>query len=201
MASIWESMGERVGYALAAIVLGPAAALQRQARRRTIRAVVLYCEEYEPTELEAPKGVLRRGARLPTISGPISIEIELRAFEGRATLSLTITALPSHVNATVSRAAWEVQGLLSRLPAPLAREGTLRVDSETLDVETARALLDVIAKGPLATLNAMELEIRREQIDVHVVAPSTLEQWKAIGEGVVTLEAWLTSRWSSSYRG
>ena len=201
MASVWERLGESVGYALATVLLGPAAALQRQARRRMVYAAIGFCRRHEPTELDAPKGVVRRGIRLATPGGPIPVEIELRPFEDRAALLVTIPALPASVQATVGRHATALHGVRGRLPEALAQDGTLRIHSTALDAATATALLAALAKGPLGALPAFELEIRREKLDLLVAAPPSTEAWTALGDGIVDLAAWLAARWPSSYRG
>jgi hypothetical protein len=201
MASYWERVGEAVGYSLAVVLIGPVAALQRQARRRMVYAAIGFCRRHAPIELAAPKGVVRRAIRLATPGGPIPVEMELRPFEGSASLVVTIPALPGNVHATVRRHPSGLRGARDRRTEALAEDGSVRIEAATLDVETARALVAAISAGPLGALPSFELEIRREQLDLVVAPPATTEAWVAIGEGIVLLVAWLTARWPSSYRG
>lgn len=60
MSSYWVSLGERVGYGLALVVLGPAAALERRARLAMRAALLDFCSELQPLKLIAPKGKVRR---------------------------------------------------------------------------------------------------------------------------------------------
>jgi hypothetical protein len=200
--SVWERFGERVGYGLAVVVLGPAAALQKRERRAMRTAMVEWCKDLQPVKLEPRPGVLRRSAVLPETGGSRSAEIELDIEERRVRVGVSLDRrLPSYVEVRVGKRAPSLDPTMKwRMGTPRAVAEDFRLDSESLDVEASTALVSAIAAGPLARLVAIEIVLTPERIELLTIAPSTPEGWVPIGEGIVALTSWLTARWPSSYR-
>jgi hypothetical protein len=198
--SAWETLGEKVGYGLAAIVLGPHAALERRARRTIRLAMVGWAEAHQPVKREAPRGALRRSVTLRAGSEPIDVDLDLDLAERRATLAFAIARLPSYVDVTVDNDAGRVRNMkLRRLP-PRAASGAFRLDGDALDVPTAQALVEAVSSGPFGNLEAIEIELTPERVTVFTLAPSSQEGWSAIGDGIAHLVGWLIDRWPPSYR-
>jgi hypothetical protein len=201
MASIWEQLAERVGYGLGALIYGPGWLVERRARRVARDALLGWCDGLATTKLVAPRGWLKRTVSLPTQVGePITIEVDLDLAYRRATVVAVVQALPSYAAARVSRALGLIRDVRMRLGKPLAMSANVRVDSETLDADAGQALLETVANGPLARLEAFDLDIRSEQIELRIVAPSAMEEWSSVGAGLVAIVTWLAKRWPSSYR-
>jgi hypothetical protein len=200
----WERLGERIGYGLAAIVLGPAAALERRTRRSIRRAMLDYVRDLEPMKLESRRGLLGRNVSLRAAAGatlPAEIEVDL---EGRrARVVVQFERLPAFVDACISRDVRELDELPHRPTGwVVATTPTnVRLDSDTLDGPAAEALVAAIAAGPLSSTDAFELTISPDRMTLITRAPITRAGWTSIGEGVIAAVAWLIARWPSSYRG
>lgn len=192
MASVWERFGEHIGYGLAAVVLGPQAALERRARRAMRAAMIAFCEPLGPVKLEAPRGILRRRAELRADRGPVALELELDLRKRSAHASLVLERLPNYVAATITKDASTLD--------PHAAPGPLSVASASLDAAVARALRDVVAAGPLQRVESFSITISPERLEILAVAPKTREEWDALGEGALAIVAWLSGRWPASYR-
>jgi hypothetical protein len=204
-ASVFERFGEAVGYGLAVVILGPHAALERRARRAMRAAMVEWCRDLQPVKLEGQPGIFRRTAALPGTpgtGGPLSAELELDVNEKRARVGVAIERLPAYVKASIGKAASALHPMLKRRRGPpRATAGGFRLDSQTLDDEVANALVAVVAAGALERLEHVEVALSPERIELLTIAPTTREEWTAIGDGVVALASWLGTRWPSSYRG
>lgn len=199
--SVWERLGEKVGYGLATIVLGPHAALERRARRAMRTAMVQWVMAHRPSKREAPRGILRRTVSLQADAEPIDVDVEVDLHARRASLTFPITRLPSYVDVTVDKNAGAVMGARLRRTAPLASAGAFRLDGEALDRPTAQALVEAIAGGPFDRLEGIVITLQPERITIDVLAPVTRAEWDALGEGVVGVVAWLVARFPASYRG
>ena len=181
--SFWERVGEGIGYGLAALVLGPPAAISRSERRRIRRAFVAWCDAHDATKIEAPRGVARRAIALPTKLGKLPVRAELDVNARRARIEATIAPLPTFVRAAV------------------IRDGALRVESDVLDPASRAALRDRIAAGKLGDLHALAIGVASEELVVVAIALTTPEAWRALGDGVVDLAEWLAEKWPVGYRG
>lgn len=181
--SFWERVGQGIGYGLAALVLGPPAAISRSERRKIRRAFVAWCDEQSAVKLEGRRNVLRRSITMTSALGAMPAEVELDSFARRATLRVTIPPLPAWVRAQV------------------ACESGVTVESESLDREAQRALRDFVAAGPLGALRVLDVDIASERLEVLAIAVTTLDAWRAMGRGVVALADWLAERWPLGYRG
>jgi hypothetical protein len=199
--SFWERVGETIGYGLAALVLGPPAAISRAERRRIRRAFVTWCDELSPVTLETGRSGIRRAIYFETAIGRLPATAELRVFALRAQVEAAIQPLPTWVAANVSRDLSMLRRVRMRWGEPLASEGSLRVDSTTLDVDSARALAARVSASKLGELRAVDVEVASERLRVTVVAMTTVEAWRAIGEGIVEVANWLVERWPVGYRG
>ena len=197
--SLWEELGERIGYALAAVVLGPAVALERRGRREMRAALREWSASLAPTDLVAKeRGVLRRNVRLPTTRDPIVADVTLDPFARRATLRATTQMLPGYVRCTVARAPSRLDGVEPNLPA-LASAGEVRLDSETLDPETGTALVSALA-ATASRIDAFEIELRSERTTIRFLAPAHRDGWRAVEDMTRALSAWLAEKWPASYR-
>jgi hypothetical protein len=76
----------------------------------------------------------------------------------------------------------------------------LRIDSDTLDVATARELLDAVAHTKLGRLRALDLSLGRQRLELRMVSPATTDEWLDVEAGLVAVSTWLARRWPSSYR-
>jgi hypothetical protein len=198
--SAWETLGEKVGFGLAAIVLGPHAALERRARRSLRLAMVGWAEAHQQVKREAPRGALRRSVTLRAGGEPIDVDLELELAERRTSLAFAIARLPGYVDVTVDKDAGRVRNMkLRRLP-PRAAAGAFRLDGDELDLPTAQALVEAIASGPFGHLEAIEIALTPERVTIATLAPSSREGWTSIGEGIAHLVGWLVDRWPPSYR-
>jgi hypothetical protein len=181
--SFWESFGEAVGYGLAAIVLGPPAAIMRSERRRLRRAFLAWCDAHEPQALEGSRGVTRRAITFRTSLGPITARAEVDVFARRARIEAAIPLLSTLVRAAVVREG-----------------GALRGESSTLDAASIEALRERVAASKLGELRALGLAVATGELVVVVGPRITVEAWDPIGEGIVELAEWLANRWPVSYR-
>ncbi len=202
MASFWEWVGEKVGYGLAAVVLGPGALVERKARRESRRAMLRFVAERGPIVFESPaRDTLRRGGRLMVCGEPLDIELTLDLRARKATMSTAIESLPKAFGARVSSGLGELHGLRYRLPEPRAISGTIRVDSEDIDANAANELLQQVTKSPLGQCPVFELTLQEGRLQLLVVAPRTELEWTGLGITVIALSTWSTSKWRASYRG
>jgi hypothetical protein len=199
MTSIWERMGEGVGYAIGAVIFGPSAAIARRERRTLRNALHEWADSVDATHARPhAKGLLRYTGALRG-SEPIPFEAELDPFEKRATLDVAI-GLAKKVEAEVSKARWALDGVKVRLPSPFAHVGTIRVDDTTLDADTAETLAREIAETPIGALETFSLTLRSDRVVVVVMAPRAPAEWRAIEKALVVLvESW-SRRWAASYR-
>jgi len=183
MASYWEMLGERVGYGLAAVVLGPVAALERRTRR-TMRAAMLDSfEDLRPLRLERRRGTIRRNVQLPTGAGATSIDIDLDLHTHKTKLTLRLERLPSYVEARIQKHGSE-----------------FRLTTTSLDDDANHALVAMLTNGSLAGLDAIEIALSPEEVVIHITAPTTSEEWATIRAGLVDMVSWLAARWPASYR-
>ncbi|HEY1958987.1 MAG TPA: hypothetical protein VGH28_25415 [Polyangiaceae bacterium] len=181
--SFWESLGEGIGYGLAALVLGPPAAISRGERRRIRLAFNAWCEEQSAVRLEGSRGVHRRSIRFRSAIGTTPAEVTLDLFSRRASIHVGIPPLPAWVRARVEC------------------EHAVRVTSDTLDLAAQRELGDFVAAGPLGELRVVRVDVASERLEVFAIAVTTLDAWRAMGRGVVALADWLADRWPVGYRG
>jgi hypothetical protein len=198
--SYWWRQGERLGHALAYVLFGPAVALEMRARRRARQAVLGYCATLESADLGGPRRRIHRSVQLPARGRALSVELDVDVIRRRASFIAVIDPLPGYVQATVRRAPWRLTGTKMRLGKALALQDGVRVDSANLNVPMAEALLDAVAAGPLGRVEAFELSVGRECLELTVLAPSTVSEWQGLGEGLVLIEAWLGERWRAGYR-
>ncbi len=197
--SIYERLGEAIGYGLAAVVLGPKAALERRARRAIRHALLDWCAPLDPVKLVAPRGVLRRGVTLATAMGPMAAEVTVDVHDKQAKLVASTPQLPPMVAVTVTTmltrrvlADWE--------DLPTKTNGRLVALTKTLDEVTCDALIEHVAAGPLGRLAPLDVVIRPSEIEVVFAAPSVDAEWSDVGKGVTLLSTWLAERWPGSYR-
>lgn len=200
-ASIWEWLGEKVGYGLAAVVLGPAALMERRARRDARRAMLRFAREHDPDVLEAPRNRVHRLMRIATKEEPLHMEARLDLATRRAVLVIDLPSLPATVTARVSRALWDVHNAMRfRMPEPTAISGTTRVDAPDLDVDIAEELLLCVTPGPLDAVSTFEMVVGDGCVSLHVHAPATTEGWEPLTAGLVAIASWARIKWAGSYR-
>ncbi len=196
--SFWERVGELIGYSAAAIVLGPIDAVTRHERRAMRKSFVAWTRAFDPVPLESKKpGVVRRAITLRTRTGTLPADVELDVFARRARVVAAIPTLPPSIRATISRGSLE--GVRWRRGAPVTTAGSLRADSDTLDADSAHAILVNVEHGGLGALTTVEIDLASE-LTVRTVAMTTEAAWRAIGDGVVSLADFLAEKWSPSYR-
>ena len=201
MASFWEWVAERVGYGLAAVVLGPGALVERKAKTLAKRALYTFAHAHDAERLEVRRGTIRRLVRLKTAEEPVHVEISLDLKKRHAQVMVELPDLPRSTTVWVSRAMNEFHDdLRLHLGPPRAMVNTVRLDGTDVDDETASALVEEIAKGPLGGVRAFELSLAegRGQLTVH--APDTSEAWQPIADGMIALTSWTRTKWAHSYR-
>lgn len=181
--AFWVRVGEAIGYGLAAVVLGPSEAISRRERRRIRQTFLAWCDERGSVRHEAARGMLRRTITLTTPTGTMPAEVELDPFARRARILAVIAPLPSWVRASARR------------------DETLQVMSDSLDPASLRALRDSVLASPLGELRVIQIDLESERLEVLVIAMTTIEAWRAIGDGVVALTDWVSTRWPVGYRG
>jgi len=178
MGSGWEWVGEKVGYGLAALVLGPAALVERKSRREAKRAFLRFAHAHEPDVLDAPRGTFRRLLRLPTAEGPLHVEVRLDLSTRRALLT---THLPE-------------------MPASFEFTGGVRLDTAEEGDENANALLQEIGTELMDSMTAYELVLKEGRAELLVKAPPADVAWEAIASVVLKIAAWSHKKWAHSYR-
>lgn len=199
--SLWGRVGEGIGYGLAAVVLGPSAAIQRRARRAMRSSFAELCERRSATKLVAPRFVRRASMRLAKGATSIGLEVELDIVGKHARATASIDPLPSFVQAEASKNLTAIDGLRRRRGPPLAMHDGLRIDSGSIDAALADELVRAIGATLLGALEAIQVIVGGDRIDVNVVAPTTFAEWNAIADGLLAFATWLSERWPSSYRG
>ncbi len=151
--------------------------------------------------LDGAKGLVRRSGNLATSTGDvIPLEVELDVASRRAYVDAVIGVLPQHATAIFAKAPWIVRNARMRMPKPLAISGDVRVDSLTLDVESAEALLPKVAASALGKLDSFELVIATQHLTLTIVAPQSIGEWRAMGRAIIEVSEALSRRWPSSYR-
>jgi hypothetical protein len=200
--SLAERFGERVGYFLAFVVLGPHAAIERRARRRMRRAMLAWCEQFEPRMVAAPNDTLRRAVVVTSDDAPpLSLDVDLEPFASRARVVATIEPLPPRVKAHVSRALWELTDKRYPLGPAFTNDEGWRVDSDTLDALEARELLATILASPLEHVRPAHLHIAGERVELRIKAPNDEAEWERIGNAMTKVALWIGRRWGArSYR-
>jgi hypothetical protein len=196
----WERVGERAGYALAAVFLGPYAAAIRRERRVLRTAFHGWLDELDAERLVSPaKGTLRRSGSLRGGAEPIPFEAELLLDVKLARVDVAL-ALGKNVTAYLSRARPLIaarKGLLIRMAKALATAADIRVDEASLDVDAACDLAREVAASGLGTLDAFTIDLRKDRVLLEIVAPRDKESWLAIEKALVVLvESW-TRRWTT----
>ena len=209
MPSIWERIGEGIGYGLAAVVLGPQVAIERRQRRTMRSAFREWSASLGATSLVPPRSGERRCAvMLPTSADAIAAEVTLDPYGRTAALAATPPQLPALVDVIVSVIAGARPTLMqvttgrSVMGKPLvASHDPLYAFSETLDEATCQALIDAMASGPFGHgFHATRIDIRHDGIDVALPAPTSVAEWQALTAGIVALSRWLAEKWPVSYR-
>lgn len=79
----------------------------------------------------------------------------------------------------------------ARITLPLERRS---------NAATSQALIEAISSGPLQHLAAFAITLGPKSFELLAAAPSTPEGWAAMGDGALSVVAWLTQRWPASYR-
>lgn len=204
---MFERFGEHLGYGLAALVLGPRAALERRARRAMRAAMLDYCRDLHPLKLDAPRGSIRRSAQVPTPVGSLSVELEVDLDARKAWASAPLERLPSYVSARVTKSPSSLGDTAERGAKAFPGDGearaiarAFRLETASLDDGAAAALVEAVASGPLDDLDALELILSPEHVKLLFMAPATRESWATVGAGVTSLVSWLGVRWPPSYR-
>lgn len=195
MASFWEIVAERAGYAIGAAIFGPGAALARRERRALRRAFHDWLDELDAERLPPRgKGMSRRSGSLRGAE-PVPFEAELDPFEKRARVDVAL-ALGRDVTAEASKARWVLEGVMYRLASPFAAARMVRVDKTSLDRDAAKELADEIDSA-FARLETFALDLRKDRVVLEIVAPRDTGTWIAIEKGLVVLvESW-TRRWTT----
>jgi hypothetical protein len=199
-ASLWEQFWERVGYGLGAVIYGPGAAVERRANRAMRSAFRDFCRRTQGTKLLGVRHVLRATVTLDAGGHPLAAEVTVKLRSRSAELVLPLERLPAFVAASIDKHADVLHGIRQRRTPPRALAGSFRVDSETLDDDAAKALVEAVATGPLDTLWAVAIELRSDLLEVEVIAPTVLDEWLALEKGIADLVAVLLARWPPSYR-
>ncbi len=184
MRSLAEYLAEKVGYALAAVILGPPAAMARRERRAMRTALDSWCEEVGAIRVEAARRERRYSGKLEGAAGSFPFEVTLDAFHTLAVLDVAIEKLPPQADVTISK--------------PRGRE--VSATSSMLDASITSALVAEIAGTPIGARDSFSLALDGERIVLHVSAPHEAAEWKAIGDATVAFAESCARRWGSSYR-
>ncbi len=182
MTSLWQRLGQGVGYALAAVILGPPAAIARRERRALRSAFKEWCEELGAVRLEA-RGVMSRAGNLPASAGSLPFSVVLDAFAKRAVLDVATGTLPPNARATIMKDA-----------------AGIRVTSDTLDLSATDALARDVAQTGLARLESFVIDIDGERVVLQINAPTTHAEWRAIGLATAQFTEAVVRTWEKSYR-
>ena len=196
--SSWDvKIGEAVGYAIGAVIFGPTTVLARRERRTLRRAFWDWLDGVDTTRLTPrAKGVTRVSGALRGGAEPIPFEAELDPFMKRASVDVSIS-LGRDVTIDLSKARWILAGVKLRLAPAIASIGVIRVDATNLDAEAAGEIAHEVAQTPLASLETFTLDLRRDVVQLDLLAPRDAETWRAIETSLVTLaESW-SRRWTS----
>jgi hypothetical protein len=185
MASFWERAGERVGYAMAAVLLGPYAAAVRHERRVLRTAFREWIDELEPVVL-TPRttGSLRRVAKLLAPGGTIPFEAEIDPNDKRASIDLS-ASLPHGTSVTIAKGY------------PMMTGSRAQLEESSLDAAASEAIVHDLARSALSKMEAFRLSIREDRVLLEIVAPRSSDVWRQIGEALgVLVETW-TQRWTT----
>jgi hypothetical protein len=208
MKSVWEFLGEKVGYAMAAVVLGPPAAVARRERRILRAALAQWSDEIGAIRLES-RGTMKRAGKLLSAAGSYPFEVRLDPFRKRASLDVATGTLPPQARGRLAKNPTRVSAptfryrmtaSLWRSLKPLAEVDGITIGSKTLDAETARSLARDAADGGLAKLDTFILEMENERMVLDIVAPTDASQWKTIAAALASFVDACVRRWGSSYR-
>jgi hypothetical protein len=192
--TFWEELGERVGYGIAALIYGPAAALERSHRRAFRRALRAYCSGIDTVRMTPKRsGVVSRRI---TLAHDVSAEVELDLASRHAWFEVQLERRPAFVEAIIDKHL----GSIDYDPKIAIAEGELRLSSRTMPADDQKAMLSAIARGPLERLTAVEIVVDPERVVILTPAPTTAEQWSVIERGCLDLVAWIGARWPISYR-
>ncbi len=178
MVPFWERVGERAGYALATLLLGPYAAAIRHERRVLRKAFHGWLDEMNAERLlpRAPGQARRAGALRG--AGPIPFEAELDVIKKRARVDVALS-LGRDVSAEISKAR------------------KVRVGATSLDPTAANELAAEIGSCALGQLEAFEIDLHRDRLVLEMVAPREREAWIAIEKALAVLvESW-SQRWTT----
>jgi hypothetical protein len=181
--SLAEILAEKVGYALAAVVLGPPAAMARRERRAMRAALDAWCEGVGAIRLEV-RGVRARSGKLQGAAGSFPFEATLDAFHELASLDVAIEKLPPQASVTISK----------------VRGRGVHATSPTLDASIMQALVRDVSRTALGARETFSLDLDGERIVLHVEAPREPAEWKALGEAMVAFAESCARRWGGSYR-
>lgn len=199
--SFWERVGEGIGYALAASVLGPPAAMARRDRRAMRDAFRAWCRPLDPVPVRAhAERGLRRAVTLRPPTGAVTLEAELDPFGKRATLELPIGPFPPNAQVRLAKAPWEIHHVKMRMPEPIASLGGALAFAGTVDADTAEVLLREVLDTAFGARDAFNLDVQRDALVLTLVAPRAHEEWDGVANALVGLADTYTRRWSTAYR-
>jgi hypothetical protein len=198
MEPFWVRVGERAGYAVAAILLGPYAAALRHERRLLRRAFHGWLDDLDATRLEALRtGTSRRSASLRGTS-PIPFDAELDVVAKRAHIDAALS-LAKDVTAEITKARWMLDGVTVRFAGPVTIHRRVLVDATNLDEGAANELASEVAATAIGRLDTFRLQLQKDRVMLDVVAPRDADTWVAIEKALAVLvESWSTR--FSSYR-
>ena len=178
MASFWERAGERTGYALAAMLLGPYAAALRRERRVLRRAFHDWLDELGAERLSPrAKGQARRSGALRG-AAPIPFEAELDVIDKRARIDVALS-LGKDVTAQI----WKAE--------------KIHIETSALDAEAKKVVAAEIESSALGALDTFALDLRRDGVVVLLNAPREREAWIAIEKALAVLVETWTQRWTT----
>jgi hypothetical protein len=195
MASVWERVGEAVGYGLAAVVLGPHAAAKRRTRRMLRAAFRGWSDAHHPVAMLSGDGTLRRRVTLAGTMGPLPVEAEVDPYMNTAKL-VVAAQLPPLAQVSISR--WPASRRQDE-SASATMDGT-QAFSKTLPADVCRALLELIHRGPIGALETFDIDVSPDHVEVAIAAPHTADDWRLASTGALALVTWLDEKWPPGYR-
>ena len=196
--SIWERLGEGVGFVLASVVLLPYASAKRRGRRRLRLAFFEWAMSQNGTRSEGARATLVRRVVL----GHREVSAYFYVAFAQAELVIPIGPLSSDTEVLVERGAYALPGAERlRVAGTLLTDAELIVYSGTIDEEAARALTEVIRNVGLTERAMLATTLLRKELRVVFAVPANVNEWVLVAKACVELSEWVERRWATGYRG
>ena len=190
--TLWLRLGEKIGYALGAVTLGPAFLATRRLQRKIRRAFAVWCQRsLRHEKLESPRGRLRRLVTIATSGEPVEIEAELDVGERVARLLVTLPAIPGYVDAKI-----EISKGAEQAKEPRVTRGPIVLCGETALADDVDELFSAFERIRASSFVA---RMTPDQMELRLSAPEDEADWAAVASALGQVHVWATRR-SGAYR-